>query len=183
MPTTVSKELSSTAYVVLGLLASLGPSTPYELKRALADSVGFLWPFPHSQVYAEPRRLADRGLVAERRERSGRRRRIYSITPAGRRELLRWLRGRAAPAPELRDTGLLKLFFGTGASPEDIRRLAKDRYESHRDRADGYQRQREQVAGVADRWQLKTIELGLRYERTVEQFWKDFIEELDRDPP
>jgi hypothetical protein len=44
-------------------------------------------------------------------------------------------------------------------------------------------RQRAEVEARADRWQIKTLELGMRYERTVERFWKDFLDELDREPP
>jgi hypothetical protein len=30
---------------------------------------------------------------------------------------------------------------------------------------------------------VKTLELGLRYERCVEQFWADFIEDLESETP
>jgi len=48
-----------------------GPSTPYDLKRFVQLSVGNFWPFPHTQLYAEPARLAEAGLLEE----TGRRRR------------------------------------------------------------------------------------------------------------
>ena len=49
-------RLGPTSYLVLGMVAVRGPSTPYELKRAVARSVGYFWPFPHAQFYAEPAR-------------------------------------------------------------------------------------------------------------------------------
>ena len=31
---------------------------------------------------------------------------------------------------------------------------------------------------AADHWQMKSLELGIRYERTVEGFWADLLKEL-----
>jgi hypothetical protein len=62
-----------------------------------------------------------------------------------------------------------------------VLRLARDRHESHKARADSYTEQREEIVDYADRWQVKTIELGIRYERCVEQFWADLIAELEEE--
>jgi PadR family transcriptional regulator AphA len=75
-----------TAVIVLGLL-EFGEATPYDLKVRVAGSIGNFWSVPHSALYAEPERLAKAGLVEERREEGGRRRRVFSITAAGRRAL------------------------------------------------------------------------------------------------
>ena len=53
------------SYVVLGLVARDGPSTPYALKAAVARGVAHFWPFRHSQIHAETERLARLGLLAE----------------------------------------------------------------------------------------------------------------------
>ncbi|MET0132177.1 MAG: PadR family transcriptional regulator [Kibdelosporangium sp.] len=176
------RKLNATSYVVLGML-SYGPATSYELKQRVGQTIGNFWAFAHSQLYDEPARLVTAGLVSQATEHSGRRKRTYSITDEGRAALAEWLAEPTLEQTEVRDTGLLKLFFGFGATPADIRQLARDRYESHRSRADGYIRQRAEIQQAADRWQIKTLELGMRYERTVEKFWKDFLDELDRDPP
>src|SRR5215510_13614233 len=84
-------KLSPTSYLVLGLVAAGGPCTPYDLKRLVAETVGYFWTFPHSQLYAEPARLAAAGLLSERRERGGRNRRHYTITEAGRAAVRAWL--------------------------------------------------------------------------------------------
>ena len=54
--------LTPVSYLVLGWI-SRRPATPYELKRMSAQSVGYFWEFPHSQLYAEPARLAKLGLL------------------------------------------------------------------------------------------------------------------------
>src|SRR5215211_3636955 len=84
-------RLGPTSYLVLGITALRGPSTPYDLKRFVQLSIGHFWPFPHTQLYAEPARLAEAGLLEETREETGRRRRHYSITPAGRECVEEWL--------------------------------------------------------------------------------------------
>jgi DNA-binding PadR family transcriptional regulator len=164
-------------------MLSYGQATSYQLKQRIGSTIGNFWAFAHSQLYDEPARLVAAGLVSQSIETSGRRKRTYSITDDGRKALAEWLAEPTLEQTEVRDTGLLKLFFGRDASPEDIRQLAHDRYESHRARADGYHQQCAEIEAFADRWQLKTLELGMRYERTVERFWKDLLDELDRDPP
>jgi PadR family transcriptional regulator AphA len=172
------RKLNATSYVVLGMLCH-GPATSYDLKQRIAYTIGNFWAFAHSQIYDEPVRLVADGLVTETVEQGGRRKRTYSITRAGRAALRDWLATPTHEQTEVRDLGLLKLFFAAFGEREDLLRLARDRYESHRARADGYLEQHERIVDVADPWQVKTLELGMRYERTVERFWADFIAELE----
>src|SRR3712207_2096347 len=111
-----SIALTPTSYIVLGLLERTGPATPYDLKRA-ALTIADVWSVPHTQVYAEPARLAGAGLLDEEREDGGRRRRIYTLTDAGRRALEEWRATPTADLTELRDPGLLKLCFGADPRP------------------------------------------------------------------
>ena len=104
-------DLNPVSYVVLGLVARDGPSTPYALKTAVGRGVAHFWPFPHSQIYAETDRLAGLGLLAEEREHTGRRRRSYRITGEGRAALADWLAEPTGEPPQIRSLGLLKLFF------------------------------------------------------------------------
>src|SRR2546421_6765281 len=125
-------KLSPTSYVVLGLVAATGPMTPYEMKRAVAGSIGYFWSFPHSQLYAEPERLVEAGLVRLEQEQQGRRRRRYFITESGREALLSWLRDPTPEQSEIRNPGLLKLFFGGLARHDDIAAFAKGQVEAYR---------------------------------------------------
>lgn len=115
--------LRPVSYIVLGLLATAGPQTSYELKQHAALSVGFFWPFPHSQLYAEPQRLVDGGLIEASVEDGGRRRRTYTITAAGRAALIAWLAQTPEPS-QYRDPAMLRLFFA-GAAPELVAPLAQ----------------------------------------------------------
>lgn len=128
-------ELTPVAYVVLGLLARDGASTPYDLKGAADRGVSFVWPVQHSQLYSEPTRLAAMGLVREQREEHGRRRKVYEITAAGEQALAAWLADPTGEAPRVRSIGMLKLFFGRFASPEDVAALARAQLAVHEEAA------------------------------------------------
>jgi len=125
-------DLTPVSYVVLGLVARDGPSTPYALKTAVGRGVAHFWPFPHSQIYAETGRLAGLGLLAEEREHTGRRRRSYRITGEGRAALAAWLAEPTDEPPQFRSLGLLKLFFSQHAEPEDVAELARIQVALHR---------------------------------------------------
>jgi PadR family transcriptional regulator, regulatory protein AphA len=122
-------ELSPTAHVILGLL-SLGPKSGYEIKAFVDRSVRFFWAASYGQIYPELRRLADAGLIeGEAKPAGGRRRTVYELTAEGRRRLREWLA--VDPAVfEMRDEGLLKLFFAdaTGGSSAIETLAAKRRH-------------------------------------------------------
>jgi PadR family transcriptional regulator AphA len=137
-------DLTPVSYVVLGLVARDGPSTPYAIKTAVGRGIANFWQFPHSQIYAETERLARLGLLAEEREHTGRRRRSYRITGAGRAALAAWLAQPADEVPQFRSLGLLKLFFSAHADPEHVAELARAQVALHRQYLDA-------VAGIVER--------------------------------
>ncbi len=180
-----TERLTPTSYLVLGLLAREGPSTPYDLEQHVRATLGNFWSFPHTLLYSEPPRLAALGLATEMREHDGRRRRIFEITPAGRFALEAWL-GRPSDAPaELRDPGLLQLFFADLASTEARLRLAEHQLAGHRAKLAAY-REDEHMERRADpprrghrtveHWRGETLPMGLRYESAAVDFWTDVVE-------
>jgi DNA-binding PadR family transcriptional regulator len=173
-------NLSSSSYVVLGLLAGNGPGTPYDLKRWVDGSIGYFWSFPRAQLYVEPARLATFGLLEEAREEAGRRRRVYSITEAGRRALQDWLRAGEPEPAELRDPGLLKLFFAGVVTREDVVALARAQATAHARRLAEYERIEATIAGdPRQAFARATLRLGLVHEQTAVEFWRRVAE----DPP
>jgi DNA-binding PadR family transcriptional regulator len=106
-------------YVILGAL-SLGARSGYEIKRLVDKSTRFFWAASYGQIYPELRRLQQEGLVTAASDPRGRRQRIrYSLTQAGRERLLAWLREPGA-GYELRDEGLLKLFFARALERDEV---------------------------------------------------------------
>src|ERR1700712_1090068 len=102
-------RLSPTSFIVLALIDGAGEATPYDLKQAVAMTLGNFWSVPHAQIYAEPERLREGGFLSERREEGGRRRRHYKLTDQGKKALTAWLGEPTAEMAELRDPGMLKL--------------------------------------------------------------------------
>jgi DNA-binding PadR family transcriptional regulator len=165
-------ELTPTSYLVLGCL-SRGPATPYELKQTVRGSIGYFWSFPHSQLYSEPARLGEVGLVTEEREESGRRRRRFAITTSGERALRDWVGDPTAAPVEIRDTALLKLFFAGVVTPDRIAELGRCQHEAHRERLGLY---RELAKLPGDPAARATLDLGLAYERATTAFWRTIAE-------
>ncbi len=168
--------LTPTSYVVLGLVGAFGPCTSYDMKRAVSSSIGYFWSFPHSQLYAEPMRLVELGLLREDQERTGRRRRTYELTDAGRDALRAWLAEPTDEPTEIRDLAVLKLFFGAQATGGDVRRLADAAIEAHRRRLAEYEAIADHDQGI-ERHMRTTLELGLRYERAAIAFWEEVAKE------
>src|SRR3954451_10773844 len=77
-------KLTGNSYAVLALLEQFGESTSYDIKQAIEMSIQNFWAVPHTTAYEEPARLAAGGYLAARQEEGGRRRRVYSLTEAGR---------------------------------------------------------------------------------------------------
>jgi PadR family transcriptional regulator AphA len=162
-------ELTPTSYIVFGLLSIFGAAaTPYDLKRTAAASVGQFWTLPHSQLYAEPARLARAGFLNENQEQGGRRRKLYSLTDSGRAALEEWL-GVFTPEPYvLRDPALLKLFFGA-----DARSLADGQLATHRQKLTEYEAYVQHDPGDGPRGPWQALELGIRHERETIHFWEE----------
>ena len=177
-----TNRLTPTSYLVLGLLAREGPSTPYDLEGHVRATLGNFWSFPHTLLYSEPSRLAGLGLVGEEREDAGRRRRVFAITATGRAALKAWLDTPADEPTELRDPGLLQLFFADLASAASRVRLAEQQLAIHRTKLAGYRedlRLERQVGGsgrgqrTVEHWRGETLPMGIRYEGAAVDFWAD----------
>jgi DNA-binding PadR family transcriptional regulator len=175
-----TERLTPTSYLVLGLLAREGPSTPYALERHVAATLGNFWSFPHTLLYSEPARLDALGLVTEARESDGRRRRMFAITPAGFAALEAWLERPADVPPELRDRGLLQLFFMDLATTEARLRLAQKQLAIHGAKLAAYETDARLERGIgssapglrtAEHWRGATLPMGLLYERAAVAFW------------
>jgi PadR family transcriptional regulator AphA len=153
-------RLTTTSYAVLGLVDLLGEATPYDLKRAIAQSLENFWPVPHTTFYVEPARLAEGGYLSERQEEGGRRRKHYALTDAGREVLRAWVDGPDAKPPELHDELLLKVFLGA-----DPAAFVEDRVAWHERKLgelEGYLRDHTLASRAGVR---RSLEAGIAYHR------------------
>jgi PadR family transcriptional regulator, regulatory protein AphA len=125
-------DLSATAYVILGMV-SLEPRSGYEIKAAVDGTTRFFWAASYGQIYPELKRLSEAGLIEGVDASQGDRKRTrYGITADGRAELKDWLR-RPPETAEMREEGLLKLFFSGVLKPaeavETLRTMRQRRLE------------------------------------------------------
>jgi PadR family transcriptional regulator, regulatory protein AphA len=166
----IEPRLTETSYIVLGLLEQLEPATPYDLKQVAQLSTSNFWSVPHTQLYTECARLAGEGLLDERQEQTGRRRRIYRLTKRGRQALDSWRGEPSSDLYELRDAATLKLFFGG-----DPAMLAATQLEAHRGRLKAYEQLRGEIPN-APRGQLLALDCGIGHEREFIRFWSRLAE-------
>ncbi len=110
--------MNATAYVILGFVRN-EPRSGYEIKALVDNSTRFFWAASYGQIYPELKRLSEAGLiVGSDTPTGGRKRTVYEITADGEEELRSWLRQRPQTF-EMRDEGLLKLFFADALPREE----------------------------------------------------------------
>ncbi len=163
-------NLTTTSHIVLGLVEFLQPATPYDLERIAKQSVMKFWSVPHTQLYSECARLADGGYLDEEREQDGRRRRTYRLTQAGRKALEAWRVEPPRGVEQVRDTALLKLFFGG-----DKARIAAAQLEAHRSQLEAYEALAAQAGDTPRGGRRAALEYGLAYERMSVDFWSKLV--------
>ena len=109
--------LNPTSQVILGMIA-LGKRTGYEIKQLVDKSTSYFWAASYGQIYPELRRLEEQGLITGRSEPTGgRARMVYDLTDEGRLALRGWLDSNMARMFDVRDEGMLRLFFSDFVSP------------------------------------------------------------------
>jgi PadR family transcriptional regulator AphA len=124
-------ELSPTAYVILGMI-SREPRSGYEIKALVDNTTRFFWAASYGQIYPQLKQLTAAGLIeGSDVPRGERKRTVYAITEAGRRKLEDWLRLPPQTA-EMREEGLLKLFFAGVLPPEQAAETLRSMREHRR---------------------------------------------------
>ena len=111
---------TSTSFALLGLLG-LRPWTAYELVTQVRRNLYAIWPRSEAHLYAELKRIVERGhATAEVVDGVRRQRTRYAITAEGRAALREWL-GTEPAAPLIEVEGILRLFLADQGSTEDLR--------------------------------------------------------------
>jgi DNA-binding PadR family transcriptional regulator len=111
---------TTTSFALLGLLG-VKSWTAYEIVAQIKRGVHFFWPRSEAHLYAELKRLVERGHAsAEVVEGRRRQRTQYTITPEGRAALEEWF-GSEPAAPVIEAEGFLRMFLGDQATMADLR--------------------------------------------------------------
>jgi PadR family transcriptional regulator, regulatory protein AphA len=112
------EALNATAYVILGMVRK-EPRSGYEIKATVDKTTRFFWAASYGQIYPELKRLVEAGLIVGIDSPTGSRKRtVYETTADGEEELRAWLR-QPPRTFEMREEGLLKLFFADALPREE----------------------------------------------------------------
>jgi DNA-binding PadR family transcriptional regulator len=174
-------KLSPTGRVILGIVGVGGPHSGYEIKQLVDHSARFFWAVSYGQLYPELRRLAGAGLIAAKDDPAGGRARVrWSITPAGRRVLREWLTADDPGTFEMRDEGMLRLFF-LGGVPEEERGAVLARIvERHRQIVSQLEGIRPLAADAPNEYPSAVLETGIAYHTWMAE---RFAELAAKEPP
>ena len=173
--------LGAPAYVVLGMI-QLGARSGYQIKQMVDQSIRFFWTISQVQIYPSLVQLERAGLITGRSAQRGRRRRRdHEITAAGKAVLQEWLR-RPEPMPfELRDIGLVKLFFADALSDGEAGDLLNAIIRRSEDRLATLQQVEPTARAVAldgNVYPLLTLRMGIAFHQvmidTCEEFQGEF---------
>jgi PadR family transcriptional regulator, regulatory protein AphA len=168
-------RLTGTSYALLAVLAEFGELTSYDIKGAMECSIQNFWPVPHTTAYEEPARLAAAGYLSARQEEGGRRRRIYSLTEAGREALAEWAAEPETGPPQLRDEVMLKIF--AGADPAALKESCMAWHRSKLEELQGYLEMVRKVEGFEA--SERTLVAGVTYHEKM----LELIEQLEATAP
>lgn len=167
-------DLSSTAYVILGMV-SREPRSGYEIKAMVDNTTRFFWAASYGQIYPELKRLSEAGLVEGiDASRGDRKRTVYAITADGKAELKDWLR-RPPETSEMREEGLLKLFFSGALKPaeavETLRAMRRKRLEL----AERLRSMEPEKTETKDPFPLMVLQAGIEFN----QWFADWCERME----
>ena len=171
---------------ILGLINN-GDKTGYEIKTVFRDSLNHFWTAQTSQIYRELQTMEKAGWISQSHvTQTGKPdKNVFSITPAGRDELLRWLRDDNLPGG-FRNPFLMKTFFMGELPVEENIAFFKafrdasvfpDEGKQAAANADLY-RQAVSQPEKAVYWKL-TIEFGRMYEKMQREWCEYCIRELE----
>ena len=179
------QALTTQDYVVLGMVR-IGCRTGYEVKQMVEMSIRFYWTISHVQIYPALRRLEERGLLEGKDDPRGRRaRRVYEITEAGERALSDWLLAASDIPFELRDLGMVKLFFADAIDETRARILLANVRERSEQRLAVLRTFGLAAGAVGDgsnRYPFLTLKLGIAFHQAMVDACNEFERDVLREP-
>lgn len=173
-------ELSATGRVILGVLA-VEPRSGYDIKTLTDKSTRHFWAASYGQIYPELKRLSDAGLVeGEEEPHGGRKRTVYRITRQGHKALAAWLTSDEM-THELRDEGLLKLFFAATQDPETVAAVIRQKRDAHAAAIAEF-REIEPFAASAERFgPAQTLAYGIAYNEFAVRWCDETLKQIEEE--
>jgi PadR family transcriptional regulator AphA len=167
-------DLSPTAYVILGMVSS-EPRSGYEIKAVVDNTTRFFWAASYGQIYPELKRLSEAGLVEGiDASRGDRKRTVYAITADGEAELKDWLR-RPPETSEMREEGLLKLFFAGVLKPAEAVETLRSMRRMRLELAGRLRSMEPEKADLEDPYPLIVLRAGIEFN----EWFADWCERME----
>ena len=121
----------SLPHALLGLI-EYQPATGYDLKTTFKNSIHFFWNAALPHIYRTLKQMEGQGWISSTVEHQEGKpsRKVYRVTKAGEKELLRWL-AEPPEMPEPRIPMLVKVFFGDRMPPDQFKEHLRKWRETH----------------------------------------------------
>lgn len=169
----------SLPHAILAIL-EIEDGTGYDLASRFKKSVGCFWSASHQQIYKELARLSEAGWVVHRAAvQAGKPAKIYTLTEAGRAELMRWL-GEPCRTSTYKDPFMVKVYASGNRRHDELLQELAQQVEAHQKTLALYQALNDWVAEQEDSVRQKyhfphaTLKFGLKFEIA----WLEWAEEL-----
>lgn len=123
-------------YAILGLLDT-GEMSGYDIMNEFKEKeIGHFWSAQHSHIYPELRKLTIEGLIEYKITIQGEKlkKKIYSITNEGKKELHEWLSTLTSELILIKDEFMLKAYFIASIPKEEARLQFLNELEKHKAR-------------------------------------------------
>jgi DNA-binding PadR family transcriptional regulator len=177
----------SLAHAILGFLLQ-AEMTGYDLKTSCFDRrIAHLWSADQAQIYRTLDKLVEQGWITCTIEMQSDRpnRKVYSVTAAGKAELMRWLQS-PQPLPIVRDPLPIQLFFAAGLPNEATIHLLEQQLATRREKLAECEQIKLPASSnpTTSRQQLMqrlVLELAIRKEQMYIDWLKTAIEVLSQD--
>lgn len=172
----------SLKFAILGILASAGPQSGYDIKSFFDEGPRYVWQADLPQIYRTLDQLEQvKQVIVEADPTNARNRKVYTITQTGHKALQAWLQ-EDFEWLTVRNANLLRVFFGALAPPG----VLKQQLMNQRNQASGMLQQYDQVKAEIERyaeqypndafyWML-TVQAGLK----SVQAWVEWCDEAIR---
>ena len=164
------KTQPASEYALLGALMT-GPRHGYEIRSFLRKGLGATWHIPTSQLYAQLKRLEERGDLRSSLEPQESRpsRRVFELTDQGRETFLSWLLTPVHHVRDLRVEFLAKLFF--------VRRLGLNGTRLVREQEQVLQQTLSRMNERLERETDPHRRLTAGFKRATARAWQDWLQE------
>jgi DNA-binding PadR family transcriptional regulator len=181
MATKADTELPATSWAILGML-TFGAKSGYDLSKMVDQSIGHFFSPAKSQIYSELRRLVGLGFadVEHVNQTIRPNKRLYSITPEGRRQLKTWLETSEVEPESIKSPFLLKMFFGALISREILIGQVKQAHEQAQEDLQALEAVEAQIKDKPEYlYPNLVLRFGLAHNRASVSWTAQVLEELE----